>query len=137
MTTQIQVAAPSGAGLGGVIQGAYGNYQPAADGTYTVDTRDVPPLLVAGFSYVKQVTNNYTLPLAPLAAAVGAIVASGALSNGTVALTAGTDVMRPVDFEVGTGTTAITAGTATITYVGNDGQTTVDALPLACALARP
>ena len=125
----------AGNGFGGLVQGNFGNYQAAADGTFTVDNRDAPALLTQGLSYVKQTSRSYTAPLAPAAATVGAVVASGALSNGSVSITAQPDVMRPVTFEVGTGTTAITAGTATIIYVGNDGQTDTDVFSLACALS--
>jgi|SRR5580692_5525190 hypothetical protein len=133
--TQVQMAAPSGAGLGGVIQGGFGTYPPASDGSYTVDTRDVIPLLGAGYSYVKQISNSYTLPLAPLAAGIGHVVASGALSNGTVAVSNQPDVMRPVNVEVGTGTTAITAGNIAVTYLGNDGVTGTDNFSADCALS--
>ena len=117
----VQIAPGAGQGLGGVIQGLWGTYTPAADGSYTVDGRDVPPLLAQGFNYVKSLTNFYTTPIAPLAATVGRVVASGALSNGTVAISNQPDVMRPVTVEVGTGTAAITAGNVAVTYTGNDG----------------
>lgn len=135
MAIQVQVTSPSGAGIGGLIQGSWGSYMPSSDGSYTVDSRDALTLLGQGFMYVKQVQLGYTLPLAPLAALVGRIVASGALSNGTVALTAGTDVLRPVNVEVGTGTTAITAGTVSVTYVGNDGVSGTDVFSTVCALS--
>lgn len=135
MAIMLQMVPPLNAGIGGVIQGNFGNYQPATDGTYTVDSRDGFILLQQGFVYVKQVQGAYTLPLAPLAAAVGRVVASGALSNGTVAVSNGTDVIRPVTVEVGTGTTAISAGTVTVVYVGNDGQTDTDVLSLVCPLS--
>lgn len=133
MTIQVQMA--PAAGIGGLIQGAYGNYPPASDGTYTVDVRDAPGLLVMGMSYVRAVTQSYTLPLAPAAASVGGIVASGALSNGTVSLTANPDCARQVNVECGTGTTAITAGTVAVTYIGNDGVSGTDTLSLVCALS--
>lgn len=133
MSAQVQLAGNSL--LGGVIQGNFGNYTPAADGTWTVDARDAPSLLAQGFNYVKITSRSVTLALAPAAAAIGAVVASGALSNGSVSVTAQPDTARPVNFEVGTGTTAITAGNAAITYVGNDGQTTTDNVSLVCALS--
>ena len=125
----------AGNGFGGKVQGNFGNYQAATDGSFTVDTRDAPPLLAQGMSYVKQTSNSYTLPLAPAAASVAGIVSSGALSNGTVAVTANPDTMRPVDVEVGTGTLAITAGSVAVTYVGNDGVSATDTLSLVCALS--
>jgi hypothetical protein len=133
MAVQVQITSPLGAGIGGLIQGAWGNYQPASDGSYTVDSRDAATLLAQGFNYVKQIQAAYTLPLAPGAATVGYIVASGALSNGTVALSHGTDVLRPVTVEVGTGTAAITAGNIAVTYVGNDGLSATENYSLVCA----
>lgn len=118
----------AGNGFGGTVQGNFGNYTVAADGTFTVDARDVPPLLTQGFSYVKQTGASYTTPIAPAAAAIAAIVSSGAISNGSVAVTHQPDVPRPVNVEVGTGTGAITAGTVAVTYVGNDGTTGTDTL---------
>ena len=123
----------AGNGFGGVIQGNYGNYQAASDGTFTVDTRDAPSMLALGMNYVAYGNRAYTFPLAPAAAAAGGVVASGALSNGTVAVTTQPTAMRPVNVIVGTGTTAITAGTVAVTYIGNDGKSGTDTLPLAVA----
>jgi len=131
--TTLQIAAP--AGYGGVIQGNFGTYQQGSDSTYTVDSRDVPALLTQGFSYVRQQTQTYTTPLAPAAAAIAAIVTSGALSNGSVSVTANPDVPRPVDVEIGTGTLPITGGTIAVTYTGNDGQVGTDTFNLACPLS--
>ena len=125
----------SAPGFGGIIMGNFGTYQQATDGSYTVDARDVPALLTQGFNYVRTQNIAYTLPLAPAAAAIAGIVSSGALSNGTLAITHQPDVMRPVNVEVGTGTTAITAGTVTVSYTGNDGALASDTLPLVCALS--
>lgn len=125
----------AGNGFGGLVQGNFGTYQAGTDGTFTVDTRDAPPLLVLGMAYTQHNNSSYTLPLAPAAAAIGAIVASGALSNGTVAVTANPDTMRPVDIEIGTGTTAITAGNLAVTYVGNDGLVTTDNFSAIAALS--
>lgn len=123
----------AGNGFGGLLQGNYGTYTAAADGTFTVDTRDAPSMLALGMTYINKVVSMHGLLIAPAAAAVGHIVASGALSNGTVAVSAQPDVGRPVTVEVGTGTAAISAGTAVISYVGNDGQTDTDTFSLACA----
>lgn len=123
----------AGNGFGGVVQGNYGTYQAASDGTFTVDTRDAPTMLALGMTYVGKVGGGYTFPLAPAAAAAGHIVASGALSNGSVAVSNQPDVARQVSVVVGAGTTAITAGTVAVTYTGNDGQSATDTLQLACA----
>jgi hypothetical protein len=120
-------------GFGGVVQGNYGTYQAASDGTFTVDTRDASTLLSIGFTYLNKNTNAYTTPKAPAAASATAIVASGALSNGTVAVTANPDVLRQVNLIIGAGTTAISAGTLAVTYIGNDGIPGTDTLSLVCA----
>ena len=125
----------AGNGFGGIVQGNFGNYQAASDGSFTVDAQDVPALLARGMSYVKQSSSSYTLPLPPAAATIATIVASGALSNGSVSVAANPDTMRPVNVEVGTGTTAITAGNMAVTYVGNDGQSATDNISLICPLS--
>lgn len=130
--TTVQLA---GSGFGGLVQGNWGNYQAASDGTFTVDTRDVSALLTLGMNYVRIQNQSFTLPLAPPAASVGGVVSSGALSNGTVAVTVQPTVMRPVNVEVGTGTTAITAGSVAVTYIGNDGVVGTDTLSLICPLS--
>lgn len=114
--------------VGGTIQGQYGTYQPASDGTITVDTRDAATLLAAGMSYVANRGDSYTTPFGPAAATAGQIVASAALSNGAVAIANQPDIMRPVNFIFGPGTTALTAGTVSVTYIGNDQQTHTDVL---------
>jgi hypothetical protein len=132
MSGQVQMA-PGSSGVGGVIYGNFGTYTPASDGTYSVDTRDAPSLLAMGMGYVKTLVGYYTTPLAPAAAAAGAIVASVAISNATLTIAASPDVMRPVAVEVGAGTGAITAGQVAVTYVGNDGQSGTDTVNLAAA----
>lgn len=129
MATTVQMA---GNGFGGVVQGNYGSYTIAADGTFTVDTRDAPSMLALGMTYVNKVVSMHGLLIPPGAAAVGHIVGSGALSNGSVAVSAQPDVPRPVTVEVGTGTGAITAGSVAVTYVGNDGKSATDTLSLVC-----
>lgn len=122
----------AGNGFGGLVQGNYGTYRAAADGTFTVDTRDAPAMLALGMTYVNKIMSMHGLLIAPAAATVGHIVASGALSNGTLAIAAQTDLPRPVTVEVGTGTLAVTAGSAVVTYMGNDGQTGTDTFSLVC-----
>lgn len=123
------------AGIGGLVQGSFGNYPQSTDGSYTVDVRDAPVLLGAGFAYMKQISEAYTLPLAPAAATAGRVVASATLSNGNLTVANQPDVMRQVNVVVGTGTTAITAGSVAVTYVGNDGLSGTDTLPVTCALS--
>ena len=122
----------AGNGFGGVVQGNWGVYQAASDGTWTVDSRDAPALIAQGMNYLDASFLTYATPLAPAAAAVAGVVSSGSLSNGTIAVTTQPTVMRPVTFEIGTGTGAITAGTASISYVANDGTTHTDVLSLVC-----
>jgi hypothetical protein len=129
---QVQMA---GNGFGGIVQGNYGTYQAASDGTFTVDTRDAPAMLQLGMNYIRQIGLSYAVPIAAAAASIGGVVSSGALSNGTVSVTTQPAVMRPVNVEWGTGTTAITAGTVTVTYVGNDGISGSDVIPLSIALS--
>jgi len=123
----------AGNGFGGLIQGLYGNYQAASDGSFTVDTRDAINFLPLGFTYLNKSLDFYATPIVPLAATVGKVVASGALSNGTSVIAAQPDVMRPITVEFGAGASAITAGTATVTYIGNDSQTHVDVFTAVCA----
>jgi len=120
----------AGNGFGGVVKGNYGTYQSGSDGTFAVDVRDAPAMLVLGMTYVNLITDHLNLTVAPAAATIGAIVASGALSNGNVAVTANPDVPRVVNVEVGAGTSAITAGTVSVTYMGNDGVSATEALSL-------
>ena len=127
----IQLAA--GGGVGGIVRGNYGTYQQASDGTYTVDTRDVPALLAIGMTYVQQLTTSYTLPLAPGAATVGYIVASVTMTNATLTIAHQPDVARPVQVVIGAGTSAITAGSVAVTYRGNDGLVGTDTFTLATA----
>ena len=128
---QVQLAPNSN--LGGLIQGAFGNYQPSADGSYTVDTRDAPPLIAAGMTYVSKITTSFVTPSAPLAATAAHIVASGGLSNGTPSIAAQPDVPRPFSVVIGTGSPGITAGTVSVVYQGNDGVATTDVFPCICA----
>lgn len=118
---------------GGVIQGQYGTYQVGTDGTATVDTRDVIPLLSKGASLLSNRSAFYTTPAGPLVATSGRIIASGSLSNGTISISNQPDVMRQVNVVWGTGTAPISAGNMAITYVANDGQTYTENLALALA----
>lgn len=124
MATTVQMA---GNNIGGIIQGNYGTYQQASDGTFTVDTRDVPTLLALGASYISKRSASYTTPLAPAAASATAYIASTTMSNGTVAIAAQPDVMRPAQLVI----TALaspgpSAGSVAIAYTGNDGVATTD-----------
>jgi hypothetical protein len=119
---------------GGVVQGNHGTYQAGSDGTAAVDTRDAIGLIAGGSaSYLDTSSGFYTSPIAPAAATVGRIIASGALSNGTITISNQPDVMRQVNMVWGTGTVAISAGSIAISYVANDGQTYTESVALALA----
>jgi hypothetical protein len=121
--------------IGGVIQTANsGNVSVQSDGTITVNAADVPALLAAGCTYVQGTTRFYTTPVAaPAVANVNLLYSSAALSNGTLAVAAQPDVPRQAQAIVIPGTLAVTAGVLTLTYVANDGTTTVDALSVVTA----
>ena len=127
MPSAVQISPPSG--VGGLIQGLFGNYQQNSDGTFTVDPRDASVLLGRGASYMTSSNSLYTTPAVPAAASVGHIIASHALSNGTVAVSNQPDVMRQVALEIGNGTAPVTAGNVAVTYIGNDGQTRTENFP--------
>jgi hypothetical protein len=117
--------------LGGVIQTQFsGNVQAGSDNSITVDTRDAPALLAAGATYINNVVRRAVITPAPVLATAARIVASTALANGTLSIANQPDVPRQLALRVVSGTSPITAGTATLTYVGNDGQSTVDAVSL-------
>lgn len=132
-STFVQMVPPASAGLGGIIQGLFGTYAPASDGSYSVDTRDAASLLARGISYVSQQTDTWTTPVAPATATVGEIVASAALSNGSLTIANQPEVMREVVVVVGAGTVAVTAGNVAVTYVGNGGQSHTDNISAVCA----
>lgn len=123
----------AGGPVGGLVQGNFGSYPAASDGTYTVDARDAPALLALGMNYVKATVRSYTIPAAPLVATSGKIVASAALSNGGLTIANQPDVARPANVVIGTGTAAITAGSLAMTYTGNDGVVTTDTVSLVLA----
>lgn len=114
--------------LGGIIQGNFGTYQAGADGTATVDSRDIPAMLLLGAEFIAKRSQAYTFNAAPLIATGGQIHTSGALANGAVAITNQPDVMRQVAVRIGAGTSALTAGSVAITYVANDGLPQTDTI---------
>jgi hypothetical protein len=118
----------AGNNVGGLVNGAYGTYTQAADGTFTVDTRDGPTFLTLGMTYINRRTAFYTTPKAPAAATVSQIVASAVLSNGALAIANQPDVPRPAQVVLGAGTLALTAGSVVIGYTANDGTLTTDTL---------
>jgi hypothetical protein len=124
------------AGLG-TVYADWGTYAVPTNGLITVDSRDVITLLRTGATYINAMTRSATISPAPRAGSAGRIVASVALSNGTLSIANQPDVSRQVATRVDPGTTAITAGTLTNIYVANDGTTTTDAVSLAAAASTP
>lgn len=118
--------------VGGVIipGGSAPRIPVPANGRITVPTFDAPLYIAAGARYVNSNSRSTELGAAPAAATAGRIVASVALSNGTLTIANQPDVPRQLATRVDTGTTAITGGNLALTYVGNDGQATVDNLSL-------
>lgn len=139
--TTVTMFAPVGSG--GVIQTANsGNVFVKSDGTVQVDARDVTELQRAGFQIAAVRHANYTTPGAPGAASATAAVASVAISAGasvaagqTLTVAAQPVVPRQIQAVIDPGTLAITGGNLVLTYLGNDGQTHIDSLPLTTALS--
>ena len=76
----------AGVTVSGTVNGLYGNYTQAADGTYTVDTRDAPSMLQAGMAYLRACTRNYAPITVPAAASAGALIASASLASGALSV---------------------------------------------------
>lgn len=117
--------------LGGVIQGNFGTYTVASDGSVTVDSRDVPAMLLAGMSYINNNTVSYNAPIAPAAALATAYIASTTLSNGALTFAHQPDVMRQAQVVVTQfASPGPSAGSMALTYNANDGSTQVDTFAL-------
>lgn len=97
-----------------------------ANGRVTVDNMSAISLLAAGAKYVSSRSSMQAIVGTPRAASAGRIVASVALSNGTLTIANQPDVPRQVAVYVDPGTSDITAGNIALTYVANDGSTQVD-----------
>jgi hypothetical protein len=123
--------------VGGVVQGTWGTYQAASDGTFTVDSRDALAMLTLGMSYIRRGSASYNTLAAPAAASVGRFVASVGLSVGTLSIANQPDVLRPAQVIIGPGTTAISSGSVSVTYLGNDGQAGTDVISAVTAASTP
>jgi hypothetical protein len=110
----------AGVTVSGTINGLYGTYSQAADGTYTVDTRDAPSMLQAGMAYLRACTRSYNTVTVPAAATAGGLIASASLASGALSVVQ-PDVPRQGNLVVGNGTAPITAGSVSVGYYGNDG----------------
>lgn len=130
MATTVKMSA--GPNMGSTINGNWGNYAVASDGTFFADTRDVPALLTAGCIYVNART-QYFIGAPPIVGATGKFVASASLANGALAIANQPDVMRAAQVVWGAGTVAISAGQVSVSYLANDGSTTIDTVSLALA----
>lgn len=123
-----------GPNFGAVVNGnAGGPYTQGSDGTAIVDARDVPALLSAGATYLNSAVRNYGQTPAVAAATVGKFVASGALSNGALAIANQPDVPRQARVVWGAGTVALSAGQVSVSYIANDGTIQTDVVSLALA----
>jgi hypothetical protein len=112
--------------IGGTIQLAYtGTVTVPSNGIITVDTRDVPALLIDGAKYVSG-KSTYQYLGAPVVGAVGALVASASFANGTLTIAAQPDVPRLASVRIWPGTSPITAGNVAVNYLANDGTTVTD-----------
>lgn len=131
MAATVLVQAPAGTGSINAAQtGAV--YTPDANGQFLCDPLDIRFLVLNGFRICGNKTYWYSI--VPAAANVNAQFSSAALSNGTMAIAAQPDCMRPVKFIAFATSPAITAGLLTLTYTANDGSTIVDTFSLVCAL---
>lgn len=123
--------------IGGVIQTQNsGPITVPANGLISVDSRDVPTLLAAGAAYVNSRLSWFTTGAAR-AASAGRIVASGSLSNGTLAIANQPDFPRQLALRVDPGTVSLSAGNVALSYVANDGSTQVDNLSAIATASAP
>ena len=132
----VLVIAAVGVTAAGAFQGPFsGSVLQNSDGTFTIDPRDQNDALKAGYIPVRRSSHEFApMVSAPATAAVGAIVASVALSNTSLTIAANPDTMRQVKVRVDPGTLPITAGVLTVTYAANDGTAAqVDVLSLVTA----
>lgn len=122
------------AGVGGTIN--FQNTGPVvvpANGLITIQTGDITDALRMGCTYVNSMCRWYTTPGPPRAASAGRIFASAGVSTGTLAVANQPDVPRQLAIVVWPGTVALTGGSVVLTYVANDGTTTVDSTTMAAS----
>jgi hypothetical protein len=110
-------------------------YTADANGLITnVAMSDIVGLINEGAVPTTIKARHYNLG-AVAAALATAVVASAALSNGTLTVAGQPDISRPVQFVINPGVSAITAGLLTIVYNDSQGQAVTEALSLATALS--
>lgn len=131
MTTMKVV--PIGAVVGTFQGPNSGSVNMNSDNTLSIDVRDLPYAMEAGYMPAYYDTRWYDPRFAPLAASAAVFVASGALSDGAQTIAAQPDVGRQVQAVVLPGTTAISAGTWALVYNATDGTTQTDTQSLVTA----
>lgn len=114
---------------GPVVKGLFGTYVADSHGIITCDSGEAPNILRMGGTYVKKISQFYTTPGAVAAANNAVLIASAALSNGSLTVAAQPDCMRQAALIITNGTAPVTSGTVSLSYVGNDGQTITEVLP--------
>jgi hypothetical protein len=111
---------------GTIIPGGAEARKNASAGPITVKGIDAPSYLQAGAKFVQSRQVQASSIVAPRAGSAARIVASAALSNGTLSIANQPDVPRQLAAIFDPGTSALTAGNLALTYVANDGTTQVD-----------
>lgn len=119
--TMIPVAASPAASF----DGQFGLYFAAADGTISVDVRDVGAALLAGWLPAIIQVRQATLS-APPAASATAIVANVTTTNVALTIAAQPTVPRQLSIVSAPGSPGITAGNLAVVYTANDGTTQTD-----------
>jgi hypothetical protein len=119
MSTQVLIG-PSGSAASHVHVGST-VYSPAADGTWTVNTNDVPALLAQGFSYppTPQVGTSVALTTGTvnITSPAALIPLTGTLTGNVTIVLPNTPAIR--EFDVG----AVVMGGFTITFQAGSGST--------------
>ena len=111
-------------GLGTVL-GAYGSYNPNANGTYIVDTKDAEALTKVGLQYLATFTRYYTTPIAPVASSSSATLN---ITNGAFPVTVQPPVPQIVTMTLNPPNISFNNASVAVTYLANDGLVTTDVL---------
>jgi hypothetical protein len=128
----IKLIAP--AGQGGIIMGASGvQYTIGSDGSVSVNSADVLPLLRSGYSLFG--TNSGKVSLnSPLPADLISVKAAAAPVNGAITIAAQPAHARKLQVRIVDGGTHITAGTLTLVGTDQDGNAITETLSLITAV---
>jgi hypothetical protein len=128
--TTVALIVPTG--TSGLVQTPNGTAGIASDGTMSVDVRDIPALLAAGFRFYRQNSISHHVE-APLPADLVSVKAAATPANGTITIAAQPPHARKLQVRVvvGTpGTTDIAAGTLTLVGVDQDGNAITEVISL-------